>query len=177
MDINNLTRLNNDAQKIEYSMDNANKISEYILTNFKNENDTAAVKKLSLERPSFYYNSGVGKLSQETKETAIERTNKLTNLNRIFQLAPRMHATIPLMTRGGCDTSIENKIRFIENTKLTKKSHSIDRFVPQLEKIKQMQNPIHLIPEDTDSNWKRGGQSSRLIVKDADYSKRCKTDG
>ena len=104
-------------------------------------------------------------------------TNKLTNLNRIHQLAPRLHATIPLMSRGGCDLSVENKLRFIENTQLNKKktSQSIDRFVPQLDKIKMYQDPKNIIPEDSDSNWVRGGRSSRLIVKDSEISERCGT--
>ena len=171
MDINNLTRLNEDSDAIAYNTDNTNKISDYIMTNFHDKNNIENVKTLSLERPSSFYKATVGKVSQESdyKSTA-DNTNRLTNLNRIHQLNPRMHSTMPLMSRGGCDLSVENKLRFIENTQLNKKktSQSMDRFVPQLDKIKMIQNSQNIIPEDSDPKWVRGGQSSRLIVKDAE---------
>ena len=171
MDINNLTRLNEDTDAVAYNTDNSNRISEYIMANFHDKNNIEKAKTISLKNPSSFYKASVGKVSEESdfKSTA-DNTNRLTNLNRIHQLNPRLHATIPLMSRGGCDLSVENKLRFVENTQLDKKkkSQSIDRFVPQLPKIKMIQDPKHLIPEDSDPNWVRGGQSSRLIVKDSE---------
>ena len=178
MDINNSTRLSDDSDAIANSTDNSNRISEYIMVNFHDRGNIENVKKLSLERPSSFYRASVGKVSDESDyRSTADDTNKLTNLNRIHQLAPRLHATIPLMSRGGCDLSVENKLRFIENTQLNKKktSQSIDRFVPQLDKIKMYQDPKNIIPEDSDSNWVRGGRSSRLIVKDSEISERCGT--
>ena len=176
MDINNLTRLNEDEDAIRYNTDNSNKISQYIMTNFHDKNNIENAKTLSLKRPSSFYKVSVGKVSEESEfKSNADNTNNLTNLNRIHQLNPRLHATIPLMTRGRCDLSVENKLRFIENTQLNnkKKSNSIDRFVPQLKEIKMIQNPKNIIPEDSDPEWVRGGQSSRLIVKDLETSKHC----
>ena len=176
MDINKLTRLNNDSDAIAYNTDNSDRIAEYLLVNFHDKQHIENAKSLSLARPSSFYKASVGKVSNESnfKSTA-DNTNKLTNLNRIHQLTPRLHATIPLMSRGGCDLSAENKLRFIENTQLNKRkqSQSINRFVPQLEKIRLMQNPKNIIPEDSDPTWVRGGVSSRLVVKDSEISDRC----
>ena len=174
MDINNLTSLNNDEKTLEYNIDNSNKISEYLLQNYVTHRDIDNVKKISLTRPQFYYNARKRNIDNNN-EGISKSTCELTNLNRIHQLAPRLHATIPLMTRGGCDVTTENKLKFIENTQLNKKkkSQSIDRFFPQVDKVKSMQDPNHIIPEDSDSDWVRGGQSSRLIVKDKDYENRC----
>ena len=122
MDINNSTRLSDDSDAIANSTDNSNRISEYIMVNFHDRGNIENVKKLSLERPSSFYRASVGKVSDESDyRSTADDTNKLTNLNRIHQLAPRLHATIPLMSRGGCDLSVENKLRFIENTQLNKK--------------------------------------------------------
>lgn len=176
MDINKLTRLNEDSDAIIYNRDNSNKISEYIMANFHDKNNIENVKNISLERPSSFYKAAVGKVSDESDyKSEADNTNRLTNLNKIHQLNPRLHGTIPLMARGGCDLSVENKLRFIENTQLNKKktSQSIDRFVPQLKKIKMIQDPKNIIPEDSDPKWVRGGRSSRLIVKDAETSDRC----
>ena len=34
---------------------------------------------------------------------------------------------------------------------------------------RNVQNPIHIIPEDVNYRWIRGGQNSRQTVKDMDY--------
>ena len=39
--------------------------------------------------------------------------------------------------------------------------------------LEMIQNPKNIIPEDSDPEWVRGGQSSRLIVKDLETSKHC----
>ena len=174
MDINRLTRLSDDPLALKNSTDNSNKISNYIMTNFHNKKHIENTKKVSLTRPDSYYKASVGKVSEETDyKSNADDTNKLTNLNRIHQLAPRLHATIPLMARGGCNRDVENKLKFIENTHKKKSSQSVDRFVPQLDKIKKMQHPKSLIPEDSDPQWVRGGRSSRLLVKDNEIAQRC----
>ena len=36
-----------------------------------------------------------------------------------------------------------------------------------------IQNAIHIIPEENDCSWVRGGQPSRQIIRNADYLKKC----
>ena len=43
--------------------------------------------------------------------------------------------------------------------------------VPKLKK--NVQNPVHLIPEVADSGWVRGGIPSRLLIQDSDYLQQC----
>mgnify|MGYP005716419199 CR=1 FL=1 len=59
MDINNFTRLNDDPKAVEYNIDNSNKISDYILANFKSDSDIQKVKDLALNKPKMFYKNGV----------------------------------------------------------------------------------------------------------------------
>ena len=72
MDINNFTRLNDDPKAVEYNIDNSNKISNYILANFKSDSDIQKVKDLALNKPKMFYKNGVGHLSEESKESVIK---------------------------------------------------------------------------------------------------------
>ena len=37
----------------------------------------------------------------------------------------------------------------------------------------EVQNPNHIIPENSDETWVRGGLPSRQIMRNIDYMKRC----
>ena len=43
--------------------------------------------------------------------------------------------------------------------------------IPRLSK--EVQNTIHIIPEDNSKGWVRGGLPSRDIFKQMDYKQRC----
>ena len=43
--------------------------------------------------------------------------------------------------------------------------------IPRLSK--EVQNPIHIIPEDNSEGWVRGGIPSRDVYKLMDYNQRC----
>lgn len=177
MDINNFTKLRDDIGALEYSDDNSKKISNYILTNFKNNESLRTTKQVSLEQQKVFFSDSYGRVSNETNnyESRTPDTNNLTNLKTINTLNARPHLTSPFLLRGNLDKSIENKLKFFESTRNNVSrgcsENSIDRFVPQLDHIKEVQNPNHIIPENSDINWKRGGQSSRLIMRDIDEKK------
>tara|TARA_B110000208_G_scaffold113497_1_gene139655 strand:+ start:278 stop:835 length:558 start_codon:yes stop_codon:yes gene_type:complete len=181
MDINNFTKLRDDPGAVKYNTDNTNKISNYIMATFKDELTLKNTKHVSLEQQKTLYNDSYGRVSNESAdyESRAVNTNKLTNLNTINTLNPRAHLTSPFLLRGNSDKTIENKLKFVESTRHDVgrgcSVNSIDRFVPQLAHIKAVQDPNHIIPENSDHTWKRGGQSSRLIMRDADYENRCGT--
>ena len=173
MDINNFTKLKDDPGTIQYNKDNTDKISNYIMATFKDEQTLKNTKNISLEQQKTLYTDSYGRVSNESRdyESRAVNTNRLTNLNTINTLTARPHSTSPFLLRGNSDKIIENKLKFVESTRNYVgrgcSVNSIDRFVPQLEHIKAVQDPNHIIPENSDNNWKRGGQSSRLIMRDA----------
>jgi len=179
MNIDQHTKLRDDSNFIEHK-DNADmKIASYFTKNFVDRGAIPNVKKTALEQPKILYRPGVGRMSLEGElnQSLLKNVNLLTNLNKIQQLAPRVYNTVPYMGRGGGDTEIDTKLRFTEQSRLNYGracTHTeVDRFVPQLCNIQQIQNSKNIIQEDTDVNWVRGGAASRLLIRDESYLKRC----
>ena len=47
-------------------------------------------------------------------------------------------------------------------------------YTPMIPRLsKEVQNSIHIIPEDNAKEWVRGGVNSRDIFKQLDYKQRC----
>ena len=47
-------------------------------------------------------------------------------------------------------------------------------FTPLVDHLQEnVQNPEHIIPEDALSGWTRGGNPSRLLVRDVSYLEKC----
>lgn len=170
MDINKSTRLFHDNDSVRCNTDDSNKISEYLLNNFRDIKGMAQATELSLTRPDVHITTK----SRNRDNTGACMPSQLTNLNQLNMIQPRSLNTIPLMSRSGCDITADSKLKFTENTQMGKEksSSSIDRFFTQVEKVRSKQYTRHIIPEDSDSEWVRGGVSSRLIVKDEDYKRR-----
>ena len=47
-------------------------------------------------------------------------------------------------------------------------------FTPMIPKLQdEVQNPVHIIPEDSMQSWVRGGLPSRQMQRNKDYLRRC----
>ena len=47
-------------------------------------------------------------------------------------------------------------------------------FTPMIPKLQdEVQNPIHIVPEDSMQTWVRGGLPTRQMQRNADYIRRC----
>ena len=45
---------------------------------------------------------------------------------------------------------------------------------PMIQKLsEEVQDPIHIVPEDSKADWVRGGLPTRQMVRNADYLRRC----
>lgn len=179
MNIDQKTKLRDDSNFIEHR-DNADmKIASYYTKNFVDPSTITEVKKTALEQPNILYRPGVGRMSLEGEpnQSILNDANLLTNLNKIQQLAPRVYNTVPYMGTGGGDLDIDTRLKFTEQSRLTQgracSETEVNRFVPQLCNIQQIQNTKHIIQEDSDKEWVRGGTASRLLIRDENYLKRC----
>ena len=97
------------------------------------------------------------------------------------QLFERPYKTVPLMAKGVLKPDEESVLLFAEDTRSPRSSNVLsgisisNQFTPLIDHLfKNVQDPIHIIQESVDSSWVRSGQASRLIVRDSDYSTRCK---
>ena len=173
----------------EVSLEKANyqKLSDRSIKNFHNCGCSAPeVQKLAYSQPSLQYRDGYGFTSMDgcniDKDSDIKlNKDRLTNKNTINILNARSHSTTPYMGRGRGNPELESEIvqgmttddlytnKFIENKDLSEY-----RFTPLLPHLsKNIQNPKNLIIEDADSNFVRGGLSSRQLIRDKNYLKKC----
>jgi hypothetical protein len=110
-----------------------------------------------------------------------DKTGKVQVFNRdANQLFTRPFLTIPYMGRGVHNVDNESDLISGEDTFQSKSTNSLagvhleNQFTPLLGHIEEtIQNPIHLIPEDNNSNWIRGGIDTSQLRKDFDYFEKC----
>lgn len=182
--IQQLTRLKED----KCYLNSQNQISagpgNYNVTNYKDcECKAPNTFDLSLQQPVVQYKDSYGWTSTEgcniDNDSQFRNARNLTNLKEINQLFQRPYKTVPYMGKGAGDVNSESTLRNGEDTFQNRPCNNlagvhIDRTIPQIPCIKEsIQNAIHIIPEENDCSWVRGGQPSRQIIRNADYLKKC----
>ena len=182
--IQQLTRLREDSCYLENRNKHTKMPGDYQTSNFHDCKCQAPhSRELSLQQPVSFYRDGYGWTSGEgcniDNDSNLRNAHNLTNPRVIQQLQTRPHLTIPYMGRGEGNAEIESSLLSSETTYQGKASNTlsgnyIDRFIPQLACIRDnIQNPKHIIPEDSNKDWVRGGQPSRQVIRNADYLHRC----
>ena len=120
------------------------------------------------------------------------RTQENTNKRQIHQLNPRFTLSTPYI-KGFYDVNTETNL-INSNSTLQKKSVNIFSrqskqqsgdgvfgdvreqyyFTPMISKLSEtVQDPHFIIPEDTLGDWKQGGVSTRQLLREYTYKKKC----
>lgn len=181
--LNSLTSLKQDECYKTVAEKSSEKVGQYALSNFNSCECTAdSQRQLSIVHPTVPFRDGYGWSSTNGcnigKDSELRNAKNLTNTREIHQLQPREVLTEPYKAGGTFNTESENRLIFSEPTSQKKQTNSlsgktIDRFVPQLDSIKNtIQNPKHLIQEDNNKFWVRGGMDTRNIVRDSNAEQR-----
>ena len=177
--IQQLTRLREDSCYLENRSKFAKLPGKYQTSNFHDcKCEAPHTKELSLQQPSLNYKDGYGWTSNKgcniDSDSNLRNANNLTNPRVIQQLKTRPHLTVPYMGRGKGNINLESELRSSESTFQNRPCNTlsgnyIDRFIPQIPCIREnIQNPKHIIPEDSNNDWVRGGQPSRQVIRNAD---------
>ena len=178
--IYNSTLLGNDKSAIEHATRQSAGPGNYSLaTNNTYPCEAPAAATLAVTQPDIYFRDGYGWTSGNgcniDNDSYFRLTDNLTNHRCIQQLNPRYALTTPYKGRGFINTGV-----VIEgnNTHISKSCAQLDnigvsRFTPLIKNLRQnIQNPRHLIQEQVDSDWVRGGIPSRQIIRNIDYNKK-----
>lgn len=182
--IQQLTKLVEDPCYIDVRNKESVGPGQYELSNYYDCLPEAPVSRdVWLQQPAINFYDGYGwttnKGANIDSDSRLRNARNLTHLKYRQQLFQRPYATVPYMGRGVGDVCAECFIRTGEDTAMNKPCNTlsgiyIDRFDPQVPLIKNnIQNPIHIIEEDNDTNWIRGGQPSRQVIRNKDYLKKC----
>jgi len=127
------------------------------------------------DNPTMSFTNGYGVLGNcgegIDNDSCVRLGNKITNVRCRKQLAPRLTLTQPFMGRGLGDVCIENELQGGEDTTQRKQCNAlasvhIDTFIPMIPCLQQnVQNPVHIIPEDNRRDWVWGGVPSRQAMR------------
>ena len=141
-----------------------------------------SARDLQLSQPAISFNAGTGYMGERgcliDNDSAL-RSDLLTNKNYRNQLPQEYNAGF--FGKGSFDVDTESVIQGGNLTSHGDKSCNVlsgvsigNYFTPMIPRLsKEVQNSIHIIPEDNAKEWVRGGVNSRDIFKQLDYKQRC----
>lgn len=180
----NQTRLETESCFQTMKERQSQQVGIYSMSNFHDcEPLTPMTRQMSLEQPTVNYRDGYGWTtltgSNIDNDSELRNARNLTNPRLIVRSQTRPYLTVPYMGRGQGDVCVESRLITGEPDNNRRPCNvlsgvQIDRFDPQVPCIKDnVQNPVHIIPEDSKADWVRGGQASRSLIRNTDYLNQC----
>jgi len=142
-------------------------------------------REIQTSQPGINFKGGCGWSGEKGCLVDIDsqlRANKdrLTNKRQIFQLTERLSLTTPNLHKGFFDVDVESVIRPGDFTTDQRSCGPLsgvtigNYFTPMIPKLKEeIQDPTHIIPEDSRGDWVRGGLPTREMIRNDDYMRRC----
>ena len=142
-------------------------------------------REVQLSQPMINFEGGKGWIGEKgclvDKDSELrEDKDKLTNKKYIHQLVERPHLTTANLTKGYHDVDVESVIRGGISASDDRSCNSLsgvtigNYFTPMIPKLQdEVQDPKHIIPEDSMQVWVRGGLPTRQMQRNEDYIRRC----
>ena len=167
----------------ELSTAQSMKVGAHELANFiPDDCGQLKARDVQTSQPGINFNAGHegGKNGCLIDPGSYLKFEELTNKNTINQLSERLTLTTPYI-RGLYDVNVESVLVPGEKSDIKKPcnvltgksllSHYYTPMVPKLKK--EVQNPDHIIQQNVDETWVRGGLPTRQIMRNIDYENRC----
>lgn len=133
-----------------------------------NVNNHKKTTELAIQTPIMSYRDGIGCAGPHgnkiDSDSFMKYNSMLTHYGGKNHLPHVGMLTVPYM---GCGRSSINYVQRPEAEYTYAPKSTLDRgmrnrFIPMVGNLaKEIQNPLHIIPEDNDINWMRGGYPSR----------------
>ena len=177
--------LQNDGATITLDTQQSIGVGAYQLDNmYGGECELKNAREIQVSQPAINFNGGKGWMGE--KGCLIDNDSNLrfydsTNLRFINQL-PNLQ-TNGFFGKGDFNVDDESIIQGSNITKVDRPCNvlsgvSIENLQPALfpmnERLKsEVQDPKHIVPEDSMTSWVRGGLPSRQIARNVDYINRC----
>ena len=142
-------------------------------------------KEIQTSQPGIHLKGGVGWIAEKgclvDNDTKLRQDeSKLTNKNDINQIVERLFITTPDLKKGYFNVDVETVLINSDSTTDQKPCDSLagvsigNYFTPMIQKLsEEVQNTKHIVPEDSQKDWVRGGLPSRQIVKNKEYEQYC----
>ena len=142
-------------------------------------------KEIQTSQPGIHLTGGFGWIAENgclvDNDTKLRQdTSKLTNRNDINQIVERLFITTPDLKKGHFNVDVETVLINSDSTTDQKSCDSLagvsigNYFTPMIQKLsEEVQNTNHIVPEDSQQDWVRGGLPTRQMIRNADYLRRC----
>ena len=142
-------------------------------------------REVQLSQPMINFEGGKGWIGEkgclvDVDSKLRESDDRLTNKKYIHQLVERPHLTTGNYVKGYFDVDVESVIRPGIDAGDERACNSLsgvtigNYFTPMIPKLQdEVQNTVHIIPEDSMQSWVRGGLPSRQMQRNKDYLRRC----
>ena len=185
--LNNSENLKDDVCTIGFETSQSIRPGLYGITQFKSPTcEAPEVTEFATRHPTLISQDGYGWTSIngcniDRDSSYRNDPNRLTNKGCIQQLQPRVFQNEPYKGRGNGNIDKESFLKTCCTTRLNqpvKTDGVMDmthfNLMPMLPTLTHnIQNPIHIIPEDNCLNWIRGGLPSRQIIQNINYKETC----
>jgi len=139
--------------------------------NIQNETATVAHSQPLLQYKDGYGHGGYSGCAIQA-DSSLKYGPLITNNKSPQQLCTRLHLTVPYMGRGLGDACTESGLKEGVSTSTRKQCNSLagiyidHQYTPLVNCLKtEIQNPVHIVPEDNHTDWIRGGYPSRQWVR------------
>ena len=158
----------------------------YILDNqYGCEKGLKEARSIQTSQPGINFSGGYGWIAEkgwlvDNDSSLRQNKDRLTNLNEKNQLFERLTLTNPNLVKGYYDVDVESVIQpgnFTTEQRpcgplsgVSTLDKTLTPMVPKLKK--EVQDPIHIIPENSKIDWVRGGLPTRQMIKNEDYFRR-----
>tara|TARA_B100001094_G_C18118607_1_gene765530 strand:+ start:841 stop:1497 length:657 start_codon:yes stop_codon:yes gene_type:complete len=158
----------------------------YILDNqYGCEKGLKEARSIQTSQPGINFSGGYGWIAEkgwlvDNDSSLRQNKDRLTNLNEKNQLFERLTLTNPNLVKGYYDVDVESVIQpgnFTTEQRpcgplsgVSTLDKTLTPMVPKLKK--EVQDPIHIIPENSKIDWVRGGLPTRQMIKNDDYLRR-----
>jgi hypothetical protein len=142
-------------------------------------------REIQTSQPGINFKGGCGWSGEkgclvDTDSSLRVNKERLTNKRQITQLTERLSLTTPNLNKGFYDVDVESVIRGGDFTTDQRPCGPLsgvtigNYFTPMIPQLKkEVQDTLHIIPEDSKSDWVRGGLPTREMVRNDDYMRRC----
>lgn len=142
-------------------------------------------RNVQLSQPMVNFEGGKGWIGEkgclvDTDSQLRENKDRLTNQKYIHQLTERPHLTTGNLVRGYHNVDVESIIQNGIDTHSDMPCNNLsgvfigNQYTPMIPKLQEeVQNPVHIIPEDSMDSWVRGGLPTRQMQRNQDYLRRC----
>ena len=158
----------------------------YFLDNtFGCECELKDARDVQLSQVTVNFNGGLGWMGEkgcliDTDSQLRESEDRLTNKKYIHQLTERPHLTTGNLVRGHYDVDVESVIQSSNFASDDRSCNSLtgvtigNYFTPMIPRLQdEIQDPNHIIPENSMDTWVRGGLPTRQMQRNSDYMRRC----